>query len=274
MRARSERWRRSGLRIGFVPTMGALHAGHLALIRSAMRTCDRVVVSVFVNPIQFGPAEDYLRYPRPFARDRRLLAAEGAHAIFAPAVHSMYPAGFASRIEVTGPLVARLCAPFRPGHFSGVATVVVKLFEAVRPDVAVFGQKDAQQLAVIRRVVRDLGLPVRVVAHPIVRERDGLALSSRNAYLSPADRAAAPAVHRALRTGRDLLRSGERRPGRVLAAVRRVLAAVPRLRIQYVDLVNAETLEPVTQARGPLLLAAAVFLGSTRLIDNLPVRTR
>ncbi len=274
MRAVSERWRRSGATVGFVPTMGALHAGHLALVRAARRVSDRVVVSVFVNPIQFGPAEDYLRYPRPFARDRRLLAREGAAAVFAPSVAAMYPAGFATRIDVTGPLVARLCAPHRPGHFSGVATVVVKLFEAVRPHVAVFGQKDAQQAAVLGRVVRDLDLPVRLVVHPIVREPDGLAMSSRNAYLAPADRAAAPVLYAALRAGREAVLRGERRPARVLAAARRVLARQPRVRLQYLDLVNAKTLAPVTAARGPLLLAVAAFLGPARLIDNLPVRAR
>lgn len=274
MRAWSEGIRRSGRTIALVPTMGALHAGHLALVRAARRAADRVVVSIFVNPTQFGPGEDYLRYPRPFARDRAKLAALGVDAVFAPSAAAMYPAGFACRLEVTGPLVARLCAPRRPGHFSGVATVVVKLFGIVQPHAAVFGAKDAQQLAVIRRVTRDLGLPVRIVDHPIVREPDGLAMSSRNAYLSAADRAAAPVLYRALRAGRAALAAGERRPARILAAARRMLAAERRVRIQYLDLVNADTLEPVNSARGRLLLAVAAFVGPARLIDNLRVRVR
>jgi pantoate--beta-alanine ligase len=269
MQAIAERWRIQGLRIGFVPTMGALHAGHASLVRAAARRCDRVVASVFVNPLQFGPAEDFARYPRTPARDLRLLARAGANVLFSPPVAAVYPKGFATAVEVTGPVVARLCGPRRPGHFRGVTTVVTMLFHAVRPDEAYFGQKDGQQAAVIRRMTRDLAFGVRIVVCPTVREPDGLAMSSRNAYLSPGDRKAAPVLVRALRAGRAAIREGERRPGRVRAAMRRVLATEPAIRVQYLDIVDAETLLPLSRLRGKVLLAVAAFLGRTRLIDNL-----
>jgi len=272
MQALAERWRRHGFSVGLVPTMGALHAGHLSLVRAARRDCDRVVVSLFVNPLQFGPAEDFARYPRTPARDRRLLAREGVDALFAPSVSAMYPSGHATTVEVGGPLVMRLCGPWRPGHFRGVATVVTTLFHAVRPHAAWFGQKDAQQVAVIRRMTRDLGFGIRIVAAPTVREPDGLAMSSRNAMLSPADRRRAAVLFRALQAGREAVRRGERRPARAKAAMRRILAAEPRVRVQYLDIVDADTLQPVPKLKGRLLLAVAVHLGRTRLIDNLRVR--
>jgi pantoate--beta-alanine ligase len=272
MRALAERWRRAGLRIGFVPTMGALHAGHVALVRAARGACDRLVVSIFVNPMQFGPREDLARYPRRPAHDRRVLAREGVDVLFAPSARGMYPPGFATSVEVTGPLVAHLCAPYRPGHFRGVATVVLKLFNVIRPHVAWFGRKDAQQAAVVARLARDLDTGVSVRVRPTVREAGGLALSSRNAYLSPAGRRAATVLYRALQAGAAVVRAGARRRGAVLGAMRRVLAAEPRVRVQYVDVVNARTLEPAARLRGPLLLAVAAFVDGARLIDNLPVR--
>ena len=272
MQALADRWRRRGLVVGLVPTMGALHAGHLSLVRAARRACDRVVVSIFVNPLQFGPAEDYGRYPRAPGRDRRALARAGVDAVFSPSVGAMYPTGHATGVEVTGPLVARLCAPRRPGHFRGVATVVTMLFHAVRPHVAWFGRKDAQQAAVLRRLTRDLGFGIRIVVAPTVREPGGLAMSSRNAGLSAGDGRRAPGLFRALRAGREAVGRGVRRRAGVLAAMRRVLAAEPRVRVQYLDIVDADTLEPIPRLRGRVLLAVAAHLGRTRLIDNLVCR--
>ena len=268
----SERWRRRGLRLGFVPTMGALHAGHLSLVAAARRNVDRLVVSVFVNPIQFGPREDFHRYPRTLARDRALLSRAGVDVLFSPAPAAMYPPGFATRVTVEGPLVAGLCAPWRPGHFAGVTTVVARFFQVVRPHAAWFGQKDAQQVAIIRRMTQDLGTGVRILVGPIVRESDGLALSSRNRFLDRAGRMAAPALWRGLQAGRAAIRRGERSPAGVRAAMRRVLAPVSPVRVQYLDIVDAETLQPLSRLRGRVLLAIAAFVGRTRLIDNLPVR--
>lgn len=267
----SDRWRRAGLRVGFVPTMGALHVGHLSLVAAARRECDRVVTSIFVNPIQFGPKEDLQRYPRPFAADRAALVHAGCAALFAPTVRTMYPPGFATAVEVSGPLTRRLCAPHRPGHFRGVATVVARLLAITRPHRLYVGQKDAQQAAILRRMVADLGFDVSVSVQPIVREADGLALSSRNRYLGPADRAAAPVLARALRAGAAAARAGARRRSAVLTVMRRVLASEPRVRVQYLDIVNARTLEPAPRLRGRQLLAVAAFVGSTRLIDNVTV---
>jgi pantoate--beta-alanine ligase len=272
MSALAERWRKRSFRIGLVPTMGALHAGHVSLVRAASRECDRVVASIFVNPLQFGPAEDLARYPRSPVRDRAALARAGADVLFAPSAAEMYPAGFSTAVEVTGPLVARLCGPRRPGHFRGVATVVTKLFHAVRPHAAWFGRKDAQQAAVILRMTRDLSFGIRILVVPTVRERDGLAMSSRNACLSARDRRAAPVLARALRAGRDAIRAGARRPAAVRSVMRKVLAAEPRVRVQYLEIVNAETLEPIGKLRGRVLLAVAAYLGGTRLIDNLTMR--
>lgn len=269
VRALSRAWKRDGLTVGFVPTMGALHEGHLSLIRTAKARCDRAVVSVFVNPTQFGPQEDFERYPRDLARDRELCASAGADALWAPAVAEIYPEGAATWVEVGPPLTTGLCGARRPGHFRGVTTVVTKLFHAVEPDVAVFGQKDAQQAAVIRRLAADLLSPVEVVVAPVVREPDGLALSSRNAYLSPEERAQAPAIKRGLDAALAAYLGGERDPRRLEALCRAEVAAAPLARIDYIDLVDAATLTPAAAPLSrPALLAVAAHFGGTRLIDN------
>jgi pantoate--beta-alanine ligase len=256
----------------FVPTMGALHDGHLALVTEAARRRPVTVVSVFVNPTQFGPHEDYLRYPRDLARDARLAGEAGASLVFAPTVEELYPAGFQSFVQVEE-LSRHLCGPHRPGHFRGVATVVLKLFNLVRPSLAVFGQKDWQQLQVVRRLVRDLDLPVEIVGHPIVREADGLAMSSRNAYLSPQERTRALALPRALRRGSELVRRGERTAAPILEAMVRVLAEARPEKVDYVAVADPETLEPLERISGRALLALAAWVGGTRLIDNVVTET-
>ncbi|NNN05229.1 MAG: pantoate--beta-alanine ligase [Elusimicrobia bacterium] len=262
-------WRARGLSVGFVPTMGALHDGHAALVRRAARECDRVIVSVFVNPLQFGPNEDFGRYPRALPADRRLVAAAGAAAVYAPSPAEMYPEGFRTHVEVEG-LSDLYCGAYRPGHFRGVATVVLKLFNQVRPDRAYFGEKDFQQVVVLERMVRDLDVPVKIVRVPTVREADGLARSSRNAYLSREERAAAPALRAALEAGVQAARAPGAAPARAAAAVRRALSRTP-LRLQYAAVADALTLEPARDLRGPRRLLAAAYLGRTRLIDNVPL---
>ncbi len=262
--------RRQG-RIGFVPTMGYLHEGHLGLVRAARRQSDFVVVSIFVNPMQFGPKEDYRRYPRDFKRDRRLLESAGADLIFYPDVKGMYPEDFATFVEVER-LGEGLCGKSRPGHFRGVTTVVAKLFNAVLPDVAVFGAKDAQQAFVIRRMTRDLNFHTRVVILPTAREKDGLAMSSRNVYLTPEQRAEAPVLHRSLVLAKRLIGQGERNAAKVKAAMRRMILRESRGRIDYVEMVDTDELRPVMTIRGEILIALAVFFGKTRLIDNTIVR--
>jgi len=257
----------AGRRVGFVPTMGYLHEGHLSLVREARARADVVVVSIFVNPTQFGPNEDLARYPRDLERDVAMLSKEGVDLVFAPEANEIYPAGARTFVEVEG-LSDRLEGASRPGHFRGVATVVTKLFEIVRPEVAVFGQKDAQQALVIRRMVRDLIIDVEVVVAPTKRDEDGVALSSRNVYLSADERRAAGAIPRALAAARRALAQGERDPERIVAAARAVLDAEPLLRLDYLALVDAETLDRLERARGEMLLAVAVFAGKTRLIDN------
>jgi len=258
-------------RIGFVPTMGFLHAGHLRLVQAARRQADSVVVSIFVNPIQFGPKEDFRRYPRDFAQDRRLLAAAGADIVFYPRVEDMYPAGFATYVEVER-LGEGLCGKSRPGHFRGVTTVVSKLFNIVLPDVSVFGAKDAQQAFVIRRMARDLGFHTKILILPTAREKDGLAMSSRNVYLSAEQRAQAPVLHRSLLLARRLIVQGERRAARVKAAMRRLILRESDGRIDYVEMVDTDELRPVRMVKGETLIALAVFFGRTRLIDNTIVR--
>jgi len=277
LRREVARARAQGARIGFVPTMGALHEGHLSLIRRARRETDYVVVSIFVNPTQFGPGEDYDRYPRTFADDRRAAAEAGTDLIFAPTVSEMYPEGFSTYVEVTGGLTAGLCGRSRPGFFRGVATVVTKLFNQVQPDVAYFGQKDPQQAVVVKRMVRDLDLPVRIVVCPIVREPDGLALSSRNRYLSPEERRQATVLYQALRRAEELFAAGVRETARLKRSLRAVIRKAPAARIDYVEVVDAETMEPLRVIDRPALVALAVFIGQTRLIDNTvlrPSRTR
>jgi len=253
--------------VALVPTMGALHAGHASLIRAAASRAPHVVVSVFVNPTQFGPHEDFSSYPRTFAADCELAAANGAEAVFAPAVDEIYPAHADTFIDV-GPLSDRLDGHSRPGHFRGVATVVTKLLLAAEPDLAFFGQKDAAQVAVLRRLVRDLRLPVELVVCPIVREPDGLALSSRNAYLSAAERQQALVLSRAVHSVEALVQSGERSTETLLAAARATFAAEPTIRIDYVELVDWNTLDPVPTAAPGTLFAVAAWVGQTRLIDN------
>jgi len=267
LRAWSRERRGQGGAIGLVPTMGALHAGHASLIRAASHACAHVVVSIFVNPTQFGPNEDFERYPRSFGEDCRLAEAEGAEAVFAPAVEELYPAGAATYVEVSG-LSVRLDGASRPGHFRGVATVVTKLLAAAEADRAYFGQKDAAQVAVLRRMVADLRLGTELVVCPIVREADGLALSSRNRYLNEAERAQALVLSRAVRRVEALLKAGERRAEVLLAAARATFATEPEVRVDYVELVDWGTLEPVETAAPGTLFAVAAWVGATRLIDN------
>jgi len=260
--------RRAGGRVGFVPTMGALHAGHARLIETARRDCDCVVVSIFVNPLQFDRPEDLQRYPRTLQVDLEMCDGLGVDVVFAPAVAEMYPTPTSCTIAV-GPVAAHLCGRYRPGHFAGVATVVMKLFQIVQPDRAYFGDKDAQQLAVIRHLVRDFNVPVQIEAVPTVREPDGLALSSRNQRLSPEERRLAPALYRALCEARRRVAEGacDTEPVRRAAA-----ATVPkdeRLRLEYLELVEPENMQPVERIEGPVLAAGALWVGSTRLIDNL-----
>ena len=261
--------------IGFVPTMGALHAGHLSLVRRCRRENNFTIASIFVNPTQFGPKEDFKRYPRPFTKDLRALTEAGVDALFAPSPRAMYPEGFSTTVTVAG-LTDHLCgAPTSrgPAHFAGVATVVAKLFGIVRPTQAYFGLKDYQQVRVIEQMAADLNLGVKVVRCPTVREGDGLAMSSRNAYLSVEERALAPRLYVSLQQGAKLLHSKRSSSSEaVTGAVRNVLASTPEIRIEYIELVHPITLQPLNEARPPALLAAAVHIGRTRLIDNLLVR--
>jgi pantoate--beta-alanine ligase len=260
--------RQRGKKIGFVPTMGALHAGHISLVRSAKSCCDFVVSSIFVNPTQFGPNEDFSRYPRTFEADRQKLEAEGVDLLFAPSVGEMYPAGATTFVTVEE-IGDRLDGRSRPGHFRGVATVVSKLFHIVEPDIAFFGQKDAAQAAIIQRMVRDLMFPVEIVVAPIVREPDGLALSSRNAYLSPEERRQATVLSRALREVEACFKSGERASANLISAARQMFSSEPSVRLDYIEVVDPETLEGVAAAENGTLVAVAAFVGTTRLIDNL-----
>jgi pantoate--beta-alanine ligase len=269
--ARVHAWKAAGLRVGFVPTMGALHEGHLALVREAIRATDRVVVSIFVNPLQFGPGEDLDRYPRPIERDRTLLAAAGTHLLYLPPASEMYPAGFETSL-VQEKLPRHLCGLSRPGHFEGVLTVVLKLFHQVAPDVAFFGQKDYQQTVVLRRMAEDLDLDLALEVRvcPTVREPDGLAMSSRNAYLSPAERAAAPVLKRALDLVAGRFARGVTDAPALLGQATPMLGATPGLVLQYFTIADPRTLESRTARAQPGdLVAIAAFLGKTRLIDNL-----
>jgi len=267
MRAHSRAARRDRKLIGCVPTMGALHEGHLSLVRAAKSRCELVVASIFVNPTQFGPNEDLAKYPRTFDRDRKLLENEGIDAIFAPDVAEMYPSGATTWVNVDG-LSEKLDGKSRPGHFRGVATVVAKLFHAIEPDLAFFGQKDAAQVAIIRRMVRDLRFATEIVACPIVREPDGLAMSSRNAYLDPAQRKAALVLSQSLKEVRRLYEAGERNPAALIQCGKLVVASEPAARLDYLELVDPQTLDPVAQATEGTLVAVAAYLGTTRLIDN------
>lgn len=268
LRAAVAGWRGAGETIALVPTMGALHEGHLTLVAEAKRIARRAVVSIFVNPTQFGPNEDFSLYPRDVGADLSALAGAGADAAWTPDVAAMYPAGFATRIEVAG-LTEGLCGPLRPGHFSGVATVVTKLLNQVQPDIALFGEKDFQQLQVIRRVVADLDMATEIRGVPTIREADGLALSSRNRYLTPEERRSAPRLHAVLADIAAKVRDG----GPVAGPVAQGIAALEEagFTVQYVTVSDAATLAPVERVMGPTRVLAAAYLGRTRLIDNVPV---
>ncbi len=270
LRGRVAAWRAAGLRVGLVPTMGALHQGHLSLVRLALARSDRVIASVFVNPTQFGPNEDFSAYPRQETADAQMLAGAGAHLLFAPTVAEIYPDGFATTISVTG-VTQGLCGDFRPGHFDGVATVVTKLLLQALPDVAVFGEKDYQQLQVIRRLVRDLDIPVSVVGAPTLREVDGLAMSSRNAYLTPEQRSVAPTLFRVLTEIAEQMRGGKEAAAAHLESGKAELIKAGFAGVDYIDLRDAETLLPLERADRPARLLAAARLGKARLIDNVAV---
>ena len=261
-------WRAQESRVGFVPTMGAIHEGHLSLVRRARRSCDRVVASIFVNPLQFGPTEDFARYPRPVHHDRSQLAGAGVDLLWEPAIAEIYPAGDSTRVRVGG-MTETLEGAARPGHFDGVTTVVLRLLNAVQPDELWLGQKDAQQATVLERMITDLLVPVRVRRGPTVRERDGLALSSRNAYLGAEERAQAVALSQGLRAARERLVAGERSAARIVKAVRSAWHHFPLVREDYVAVVDAASMEPLRTVRGRVLVAVAARVGPARLIDNL-----
>ncbi len=267
LRAQVQAFRAAGEQVGLVPTMGALHSGHESLVKQMQSLAQRTVVSVFVNPAQFGPNEDFDRYPRTFDADLAKLAALGVDVVYAPSVAEMYPSGYGTRISVSGPSDG-LESDFRPQFFTGVATVVGKLFLQCQPDYAIFGEKDYQQLMVLKRLARDLNLEVEVLAAPTLREADGLALSSRNAYLTPQERALAPVIHEALSRAAESIRAGANPEEAVLRASQTI--STRGLRVDYVVARNAETLAPLKEPEEPVRLLAAAWLGTTRLIDNLP----
>jgi pantoate--beta-alanine ligase len=268
MRAACREVRVQGRRLGFVATMGSLHEGHLSLVRAARNSCDVVAASIFVNPTQFGPNEDLATYPRSFERDRELLEKEAVALLFAPSVEEMYPAGAVTWVTVEE-LSGKLDGRSRPGHFRGVATVVAKLFNIVQPDAAFFGQKDAAQVAIIRRMVRDLRMPVEIVVCPIVREPDGLAMSSRNSYLDPQQREQALVLYRSLSRVKKLAERGERATRKLIAAVREEFVAHAAVRLDYFEIVDPDSLDPVEDVSEGALVAVAAFVGGTRLIDNM-----
>jgi pantoate--beta-alanine ligase len=268
MRGASRAWREQGRRIGFVPTMGALHAGHVSLVERSRAECDVTVVSIFVNPLQFGPSEDFTRYPRDLERDRAMLEAAGADALFTTTPEEMYPPGFQTHV-VPGPLAEPLCGGSRPGHFKGVATVVAKLFHVVAPHDAFFGQKDFQQARMLQQMVDDLAFDLRLRILPTLREADGLAMSSRNRYLAPSERAIAPALHAALAAVREAFDRGERATAKLEAIGRERLAKAPAFRVDYLDVRDDATLARPDRLGTGGVAAAAAFLGATRLIDNV-----
>lgn len=267
VRAEVKKWREDGLSVGLVPTMGYLHEGHKSLIDKAVEQNDKVVVSVFVNPIQFGPTEDLATYPRDLERDAVLCENAGASIIFHPEKENMYFDDFCTYIDMEN-LTKGLCGKTRPTHFRGVCTVVGKLFNIVQPDRAYFGQKDAQQLAVIRRMVRDLNFNLDIIGCPIIREEDGLAKSSRNTYLSPEERKAAVILHKGLVKGEEMVRSGEKNSAAVINAIREIIESEPLAKIDYVEIVDFDNIQPVETIEGTVLTAVAVYIGKTRLIDN------
>ena len=267
VRKQVKEWKKEGLTIGFVPTMGYLHEGHRSLMEAARKENDKVVVSIFVNPMQFGPTEDLDSYPRDLDKDAVLCEGVGVDLIFHPESQEMYPEGFCSYVDMKG-LTTELCGKTRPTHFRGVQTVVLKLFHIVTPDNAYFGQKDAQQLAVIRRMVKDLSVDVTIHGCPIVREEDGLAKSSRNTYLNEKERKAALILSQSLAVGKELIAAGETDASRIKQAIADKIATEPLARIDYVDVVDFDTITPVDTITGSTLVAIAVYIGKTRLIDN------
>ncbi|MFA4029772.1 MAG: hypothetical protein GDYSWBUE_001066 [Candidatus Fervidibacterota bacterium] len=271
MQSRAAKLRSDGKVIGFVPTMGYFHEGHLSLMRRARSECDIVVVSIFVNPIQFVPGEDYERYPRDVERDLRMAEGVGVDIVFHPSVEEMYPEGYATYVNVER-LTEGLCGAFRPGHFRGVTTVVAKLFNIVMPHRAYFGEKDYQQLVVIKRMVRDLNFPIEIVPCPTVREEDGLAMSSRNVYLLPDERKAALSLSRGLMAAQKMFMSGERDAATLKRIVEEHLRSSELVRPQYVEVVDAETLEPIERVERDAVIAVAAFVGKARLIDNVVLR--
>lgn len=261
-------WKKQGLKVGLVPTMGFLHNGHASLVKTSSTECDRTVVSIFVNPAQFAPNEDLEAYPRDFEHDVKILEENGCDMVFHPGVQEMYPEGAATCVEIQSDMTRQLCGKTRPTHFRGVCTVVNKLFNIVTPDRAYFGQKDAQQLAVIRQMVRDLSVNVEVVGCPIVREADGLAMSSRNSYLSEKERQAAGILYKAISLGKDMADSGCTDTAAICSAMTELINTEPMARIDYVSVVDSKTMMPVDRIEQPVLAAIAVYIGKTRLIDN------
>ena len=267
MQSQADTWRAQGERLALVPTMGFLHVGHLALVRSARKLATKTVISIFVNPTQFAPNEDFGSYPRDLQRDIDLTTEEGTDVAFVPRTDEMYPEGFQTYVDVTG-VTQNLCGRSRPIHFRGVATVVTKLFNAVKPHIAIFGQKDFQQLVTIKRMVKDMNMDVTIVGHPTVREEDGLAMSSRNTYLSTEERPVALRLNRSLKEAQKLVDSGQRDAETILKAVNDCLTTGGGATVDYARLCNPETIEDVERIGGPALLALAVWVGKTRLIDN------
>lgn len=268
MRSWSRDQKKDDRRISFVPTMGALHDGHMALLIDGQKRGDSLVLSIYVNPTQFGPTEDLSKYPRTLESDLEIAKRAGCDAVFLPNDEMIYPAGFKTFIEVNG-ITEKLCGASRPGHFRGVVTVVAKLFNIIDPDIAIFGEKDFQQLAVIKRMVRDLNMSVEIVSHPIVREKDGLAISSRNRYLSQEEREAALSLNRSLGLARDMIAAGECSTDRITSAIKKTIEGSKIPRIDYIEIVNPDTFEDLTELRKPALIAIAAFIGPARLIDNL-----
>ncbi len=262
--------RAEGKKIGFVPTMGALHIGHVSLIEAAVQQTDFVIVSIFVNPTQFGPAEDFDKYPRPFDKDMEICRKKGVDIIFAPTPEEMYPGENLTWVNVEK-LTEPLCGQFRPGHFRGVTIVCAKLFNIVTPDIAFFGQKDAQQAIVIKRMVADLNMPLEIAVCPTIREPDGLAVSSRNQYLTEQQRKDATLIFKSLQKCREMIEAGVTDTKEIIGQMRKILNQIPSAKIEYISIVNAETLESIDQVSGKILAAVAVKIGSTRLIDNILV---
>ncbi len=264
-------FKKEGKSISLVPTMGYLHEGHLSLVRAARKHTDVVVMSIFVNPIQFGPKEDFEKYPRDLKHDEQMAAAAGADIIFHPSVQDIYPAGYSTYVNVES-LTDTLCASSRPGHFKGVTTIVAKLFEIVRPDIAYFGQKDAQQAIIIKKMAADLNMGVEIKMMPIIREPDGLAMSSRNVYLSAEERKDSAVLYEAIRKAEDMVRSGERDARKIIKAMQELIKNVPAARIDYISIVDTAVLKELKILAGEALIAIAVFIGKTRLIDNTIVK--